>query len=312
MSFSVRSAVRLVAAAAPPLAAFGLVGLLLMMAISTGLFGNILSEGLREALATLMGEYAFWVILTVLLALVGGVAGHYGVVGAKHFSHDGQRFKIFSLAARINHFIAAVSCTTLILTGSSMLAAAAPGTRELLAGTGIVQIAWSVHDISAIVFACTVIFMLSRWAIAMLPRKHDIGWLKIAGGYLSKEKRPVPAHMFNAGQKMWFWVATLGGLVMATTGLLMHLFVGGTEFLNFVALSHHIVAAAIVVMYGVHLYMVLFAVKGSLGSMIDGYKSEEEVAILHSLYYKEMTAGEDDEQREGETAPVESPDDTPT
>jgi formate dehydrogenase subunit gamma len=133
--------------------------------------------------------------------------------------------------------------------------------------------------------------MLVQWAFAMVPKKHDLAWVKMAGGYLSAEKRPIPAHKFNFGQKMWFWTGTLGGLVMGTTGLLMHLFVGGAAFLNLVALVHHVVAAAIVVMLGVHLYMVLFAVKGSIRSMITGYKSQEEVAIMHSLYYAEVSGG---------------------
>jgi len=41
-----------------------------------------------------------------------------------------------------------------------------------------------------------------------------VKWMMIVGGYLSKEKKPIPAGKFNAGQKMWYWIATLGGMVM--------------------------------------------------------------------------------------------------
>jgi formate dehydrogenase subunit gamma len=306
MSSAIRRALRLAVAGAAPLAAFGLVALLLATAISTGLLGEIASRGARGALETLMGEDAFWVIVTLVLVLFGGTSGHYGVMGAKHFSHDGKRFEFFSLAIRVNHFVAAVSCTTLMLTGATMMASAAPGTRDLLEGTGVARLAWGIHRVTAIVFAATVLFMLARWAVVMLPRKHDLEWLKIAGGYLSTAKRPIPAHKFNAGQKMWFWLATLGGLVMATTGLLMHLFVGGSVFLNFVALAHHVTATAIIAMFGVHHYMSLFAVKGSLRSMIDGYKSEEEVAIMHSLYYEELGSQRSGGARDEATARIEA------
>ena len=33
-----------------------------------------------------------------------------------------------------------------------------------------------------------------------------------------QKKKPVPAGKFNAGQKTWYWLATLGGMVMILTG----------------------------------------------------------------------------------------------
>jgi len=271
-----------------PLAAFAIVGVLFLRAFSTGLYERVMENGLFEAVTLLLGEYAFWVIFVLILSTVGGLSGHFGVIGPKHFSHDGEQIKVFSLASRINHWIAAISCSILILTGISMMAAAAPGTHDLLDGTGVAQIAWKIHGVAAIIFAPTALFMLIEWSIAMLPRLHDLGWMKIAGGYLSKKRRPVPAHKFNAGQKSWFWVGTAGGLVMAGTGLVMNQFWGGTDLLSLVALAHHCIAAAIVALFSVHIYMVTFAIRGSFGSMINGHKSEEEVAILHSLYYKEL------------------------
>jgi formate dehydrogenase subunit gamma len=288
---SVLRAARLGGAAVTAIAAFGLLGVLLVETVTSGTLHRLRDGGARAALVTLMGEDAFWVVVALVLTVVGAASAHFGVFGGKHFSHDGQRFKYFPVAVRIVHLVAALSCTTLILTGAMMLAAAAPTVRELLEGSGLVRLAWHIHGIAAIVFAASALFLLAQWASAMLPRKHDLAWLKIAGGYLSAAKRPIPAHKFNFGQKMWFWVGTAGGLVMGTTGLLMHLFVGGAEFLNLVALVHHVVATAIIAMLGVHIYMVLFAVKGSIRSMIDGHKSEEEVAIMHSLYYAELTAG---------------------
>lgn len=35
--------------------------------------------------------------------------------------------------------------------------------------------------------------------------------------------------------------------------------------------------------------MAVFAIKGSIHSMISGYKEEEEVYILHSYWYKELS-----------------------
>ena len=307
MSSTVLRSARVALAAASSLMAFGLLALLVWTALSSGILGGIVSHGLRSALTTLMGEDAFWVVVTFLMVVFGSFAGHFAFFGAMHFSHDGKRIKFFTAAARVNHLIAALACSTLILTGATMMAAAAPGTREILEGTGLVRVIWHIHAITAIVFASTVVFMLPTWATSMLPKRHDLGWFKIAGGYLSRERRPIPAHKFNAGQKMWFWTSTLGGLVLGTTGLLMHLFVGGSSFLNGVALVHHLTATVLVVMFGVHHYMVLFAIKGSLRAMVDGYKSEEEVSILHSLYYKEIASLEPKAAVTEALAPAEAP-----
>jgi len=40
----------------------------------------------------------------------------------------------------------------------------------------------------------------------------------VMGGYLSKTQKIIKADKFNAGQKVWFWLATIGGIVMAVTG----------------------------------------------------------------------------------------------
>jgi len=44
----------------------------------------------------------------------------------------------------------------------------------------------------------------------------------------------------------------------------------------------------IVALFFTHLYMSIFAIKGSLQSMIDGCKSEDELKHLHSIFYKKI------------------------
>ena len=54
----------------------------------------------------------------------------------------------------------------------------------------------------------------------------------IVGGYLSKTKKPVPAGKFNAGQKTWYWMATLGGMIMILTGAAMYFLDFNIEMIN--------------------------------------------------------------------------------
>lgn len=122
----------------------------------------------------------------------------------------------------------------------------------------------------------------------------------IVGGYLSKNKRPIPAGKFNAGQKAWFWVATGGGFVMILTGASMFFLdynipalreimgISQIEILRLSATIHNILGAICAVFLLVHIYMAVFAIKGSIHSIITGYKEEEEVYILHHYWYQEL------------------------
>ncbi len=203
---------------------------------------------------------------------------HYMVIGPKRFSHDGPQVYFFDLFSRIIHWIAAVTFSFLVLTGLMVIFAKQLGGGTLIMGGR------SVHIASGLLFTIAAIPMFIIWLKDMLPRPYDIKWMFIMGGYLSKEKLPVPAGKFNAGQKMWFWLATLGGFVLAYSGYILWSFQGAPDTLRLIAIIHNLLAAALTAMFLTHLYMSLFAIAGSLGSMISGYKPQEEVAILHSRF----------------------------
>jgi formate dehydrogenase subunit gamma len=98
---------------------------------------------------------------------------------------------------------------------------------------------------------------------------------------------------------MWFWIATLGGILMILTGAAMYyqefdfgiaaaLGLSQIDLLRLSAIVHNVVALVVVALFVTHLYMSLLAIKGSLSSMIDGYKEEDEVKHLHSSWYKKL------------------------
>ena len=219
-----------------------------------------------------------WVFLGVLVLVPAVYLLHLLIVGAKKFSHDGPEILYFRIGIRIIHLVAAVSFSLLVLTGLMMV-------FGLFLGGGLpVRIGRYVHIYAAIVFAIDALLMFVLWVKDMLPRAYDISWALMIGGYLSKEKKPVPAGKFNAGQKVWFWLATAGGGVMAYTGYYMHNFEAATDTLRIFAIIHNFLATFMIAFFLTHLYMSIFAVKGSLRSMLTGYKPKEEVDIMHSLY----------------------------
>ncbi len=203
---------------------------------------------------------------------------HYILIGAKHFDHDGPKILFFGVLSRIVHWVAAIAFSILVITGLMIIFGKFIGGGPLVMG-GI-----RVHIGAAMIFAVAALVMLLIWFIDMLPAWYDILWMFILGGYLSKKKKPVPAGKFNAGQKSWFWFATVGGGVMAYSGLKLFLFEAPTDELRLLAIIHACLGAVLIILFITHLYMVLFAIKGSIRSMINGYKPKEEVDIMHSRW----------------------------
>ncbi len=203
---------------------------------------------------------------------------HYIAIGPISLSHDGPQVYCYNLFVRIIHWCAAISFSLLVVTGMCIIFG------SLLGSGSLGLIVRNVHLVSAVIFSGSAVFMFLLWVKDMLPALYDIQWMIIMGGYLTKEVKPVPAGKFNAGQKMWFWLATLGGAVMAVTGYFLYCLKGDINTLRLSVIIHNFLGATMIAMFLIHLYMSIAAIKGSLNSMITGYKAEAELKILHSKF----------------------------
>ncbi len=249
---------------------------------------------LGEWFVLLQGHYIATGALLLLIIVPSIFATHYMLIGPKIFSHNGEKIYTFDLFTRIIHLVTAIAWIVLVPTGFIIIFG------DFFGGDVFVRFARYLHGIGTAVFAVVVLPMFFIWLKKMLPTMADIKWLMILGGYLSKKKQEVPAYEFNAGQKMWYWTCTLGGIVMIITGAQMYFlgydFFGIGSFLGLShivvlrgsALIHNLLAVLIVSLFITHVYMSVFAIKGSIYSMITGYKEEDEVKHLHSLWYKKL------------------------
>lgn len=243
----------------------------------------------------LQGEYIASAVFVMLLVVISAFALHYMVIGPKKFSHDGKKIYAFSLFERMFHFVAAISWIILVPTGLVMIFGSYFG------GGFFVRMCKNLHGIATILFIISIIPMLVCWIKRMLPASYDLKWMMMVGGYLSKEKKPVPAGKFNFGQKSWYYIAVFGGFMMITTGAFMFFLdfnssslqsifgISHIDILRISAIIHNILGILCAVFFAIHIYMAVFAIKGSIHSMINGYKEEEEVYILHHYWYKELS-----------------------
>jgi len=257
-------------------------------------YGKEGSSHLGPLFTMLQANYFKIIFFGILIGVPLAFAVHYLIIGAKTFSHDGKKIYVFSVFNRFIHQVAALSFIILVPTGFMMIF----GTE--LGGGELIRTAKNLHGLATIAFAIVVIPMFLMWVKDSLFKFEDIKWMMIVGGYLSKKKKPIPAGKFNAGQKIWYWIATLGGMVMIISGAFMYFMdfdiailrnmtnMSQIDLLRLSAIVHNVMGFAIVAMFITHVYMSVFAIKGSIHSMITGNKEEEEVQILHSSFYKKL------------------------
>ena len=244
------------------------------------LYGGITGDWQQFGqLFTQLQSDLFWKVFLGVITVVPAVfLLHFFIVGAKSFSHDGPEILFFNAFTRLIHWIGAIAFSLLVITGLLIIFGG------IIGGGAPIRFARTVHIVAAIVFAFDAVLMFLIWVKDMFPALCDIHWIFILGGYLSKEKKPVPAGKYNAGQKAWFWLSTVGGLVMAYTGYVIWGMQSELDTVRLYAIIHNVLGMVLVSLFLTHLYMSLFAIKGSLNSMITGYKPKEEVDILHSRY----------------------------
>lgn len=239
------------------------------------------SYGFGEVFTLLQGSYFQLIFGIVVVATILAFLGHFIAIGQRKF-HHGNKIQVFSKYNILVHWCAAVPFVLICITGLIMVFG------DKLGGGGFVRFARDVHGISTIAFTIFGPLMFLMWVKDALPKSYDIAWFMIMGGYLSKENRPVPAGKFNAGQKMWFWLCTCGGFVMIISGAYLFFQFAGIDTLRFMALLHNILGFLIIALLITHIYMAVFAIEGAFESIINGQMGEEEIAILHSYYYKEL------------------------
>ena len=238
-----------------------------------------------------------WFRLLFIVILIGVIvvfAIHYLIIGAKVFNENRPHVLIYPLFQRIIHWIAALSFVLIIPTGLIM------EFGKYLGGGEFVRISRHIHAVGTVIFMIVFIPLFCIWIREMLLSfRDDTRWIYMLGGYLNKKHIKVPAGKFNFGQKMWFWMAILGGFVMIVTGGAMYFQNFDIAFLNKLnldqidllrasAIVHNFTGMAILALFITHLYMSLFAIKGSLQSMITGFKSVHELKYLHHSYYRKL------------------------
>jgi formate dehydrogenase subunit gamma len=166
-----------------------------------------------------LATWAAWGLLGIiaLLALFFALRGRIRIEGGR----SGLTIVRFKALERFTHWLTATCFVVLAITGLVMLygrpllipligrdafAVIALGGKYL-------------HNYLAFGFMIGLVLMLVLWIRHNLPNRYDFIWLAKAGGMIGRTH--APAKKFNAGQKILFWLVILGGISVSTSGLML-------------------------------------------------------------------------------------------
>ncbi len=237
----------------------------------------------------LMAALFGMIIIFILFIKVNGISKLHGGFSGKLV----YRWSKFDVSI---HWLGAIPCLLLMLTGLSLLAGRfffQPYMPESL-WSGFIYAAKQIHDFMAIPFMLGWALMVTLWAKNQLPKMYDIKWMLVVGGYINfgpfKGKHP-DAGFANAGEKLWFWAFALFGLLISASGMLMlfpNLF-EPSRTLSLIALVLHSVSAIIITAFSiVHIFMATVMSEGGMECMKSGYCDETWATQHHNLWFDEI------------------------
>ena len=156
--------------------------------------------------------------------------------------------------------------------------------------TGWSQWAKYAHNFLAWPFIIGLCFMMAVWMADNIPGRIDWEWLKAGGGIIGN-KHP-HAGRFNAGQKIVFWVVTLGGILMSISGIML-LFpfaafdINGMQTIQGI---HAVIGVLFIAAMLAHIYIGSLGMEGAYDAMGSGEVDLAWARAHHDLWVEEQQA----------------------
>jgi formate dehydrogenase subunit gamma len=214
------------------------------------------------------------------------------VVSPASATSDRQdRILRYTLAERINHWIAAASYIYCLMTG---LAFWSPYMFWLatLAGGGPTAQFW--HPWMGLVYTASSLWMYRLWRWDMRTHDVDRAWWKSVKYYIRNQDENLPAvGRFNYGQKQFFWLMFYGTILLLLSGIVLW-FTDSVpwtfRWLRYLAVVTHVTAAwATIGGFIIHVYMGTAMVRGSFSAIVRGEVSTAWAKMHHRLWYEQVT-----------------------
>jgi formate dehydrogenase subunit gamma len=250
--------------------------------------------------------------VALALGLFFGVRGRIKIAGGR----SGRVIPRFTLVERVVHWFTASLFILLGVSGLILLFGREfllPLLQIQIGGWGLpdggrpffgilVSASMQAHNLFGPLFLLSILALFITFVRGNGLRLVDLFWLFKAGGMLGGH---ASSGRYNFGEKSWFWVATICGLALSVTGMLMlfpdHL----PAFLSQVSTDVppertlmqwanliHGAAAILFIGFGLgHIYLGTIGMEGALEGMTRGTVDENWAKEHHDIWYEEHASG---------------------
>ncbi len=224
-------------------------------------------------------------VIVVFLLLHYTIGGKIKIEGGR----SGNMLPRFSDFERVVHWTLAIIFLFLAITGLMLLF----GRSVMIPLLGhelfslLASASKESHNLIGPIFLVSLVLIFIRFTARNMYARGDISWLLKGGGVFGKSH--VSGGFFNFGEKAWYWVVILAGLVISVSGLILVMpnFGQGRVIME---LSHTVHAiSAIVLIAGSlgHIYLATAGTEGTLEGMKTGYVDLKWAETHHDQWAQE-------------------------
>lgn len=210
--------------------------------------------------------------------------------------HQGEPVIVsrYTVGARINHWIAAISMVFLALTGLSMYWPPLFFISNFLGGGQMVR---TIHPWIGVVMLFSFAGLFFRFWRLNIWENSDLKWaLQMKDVLTGNEDRLPEIGKYNFGQKCIFWVMSLGLIVLIITGIIIWQAYFSSFFSieveRYALLIHSFVAVMTIAVWIFHMYAVYW-IRGSLTAMTKGKVTGGFAWRHHRKWYRAILKNRD-------------------
>ncbi|TNG01310.1 MAG: formate dehydrogenase subunit gamma [Gammaproteobacteria bacterium] len=258
-----------------------------------GVLINTQGQAWRELRTVKIIPYSVYLLAVVLIVLIAFrlIRGQIKINAGR----SAKRILRFTLSQRVVHWFAGITFLILGITGVILLLG-----RTLLipimgnsAFGNIAAFSKLVHNYIGPVFAVSLVLLFIYYVKDNFFKGRDMMWFLKGGGFFGGHAH---AGRYNAGEKTWFWLSILVGLVVVVTGLILNFPIFG---LDRAAMELSLVVHGIssVILFAIslgHIYIATIGMEGALETMTTGYCDANWAKEHHDIWYEEVKDTEED------------------
>jgi formate dehydrogenase subunit gamma len=250
-----------------------------------------------------------WLGTIVIIGTLAALLAAYMLLGPIRISAGRSSRKIprFNAFERFVHWLTAVSFIVLGLTGLNMTY----GKKLLMpligqdAFSAFSEAAKYAHDFMSFPFVIGIALIAALWLKDNIPEAIDLEWFKQGGGFI-RSKHP-PAHRFNAGEKLVFWLALSAGAVVSASGylLLFPFYATSITGMQIANVIHSVGAILFIALILGHIYIGTIGMEGAFEAMWTGEVDFNWAKEHHNLWLEEELGGSADHAPRLSSSPAE-------